>query len=276
MKKITKKIAAAAACAALAVGCMAVAGCSGSGSNTNDASNSNTSAEATYTLVEQGKLTIATSPDYPPFENLVDGNAEGLDIDIASAVAEKLGLELEIKQIQFDGIITAIASGGQADMGISGFSVDPERAKEIDFTSSYYIDDQAIAAMKDGAITEANVDTALNDASMVIAVQSGTTGETYAQENFPKATVKSYGNSNDCFAALQADQANAVITNKAVVESMLGSYTDAQVVKAIATGEEYAMVVNKDNAGLTAAINDAIAALQADGTIDTLVKKWMS
>lgn len=233
-------------------------------------------AAGEYTLVDAGKLTIATSPDYPPFENLENGQYVGLDIEIAKAVAGKLGLTPEFKTLQFDAIIPAIAAGGQADIGISGFSVDPERAKEIDFSSTYYIDDQAIAVMKGSDITEANADTALNAETCTIAVQSGTTGESYVQENFPKAKVQAYGNSTDAFAAMQSGQANAVCTNKAVVEKMISdAYKDAQVVKAIATGEEYAIVISKDNAALTTAVNGALAELTADGTIEKLVQQYL-
>ena len=225
-------------------------------------------------LLKEGKLVVGTSPDYPPFENLENGEYVGLDIEIAKAIGEKLGLEVEFVNLQFDAIIPAVAAGGQVDMGISGFSVDPERAKAIDFTDSYYVDDQAIAVMKDGDITADNADEKLAEAT--IAVQSGTTGEAYVQENYPNAKVQPYGNSTDAFAAMQAGQADAVCTNKAVVENMLAdAYADAQVVKQIATGEEYAIVVAQDNPELTAAINGALAELQADGTIDALIEQYL-
>ena len=104
--------------------------------------------------------------------------------------------------------------------------------------------------MKDGAITKDNAKEELNKAGVIIAVQSGTTGETYCRENFPNATIQPYGNSTDSFAAMQAGQATAVCTNAAVVKKMLSeAYSDAQVVIEVATGEEYAVAVNKDNAG---------------------------
>ena len=270
--------------AALAlVGC-SLASSSSAASSSASASSKSASASAASSsaasgemkLLNSGKLVVATSPDYPPFENLENGEYVGLDIEIAKAVGKELGLEVEFKNLQFDAIIPAIAAGGQADMGISGFSVDPERAKEIDFTDSYYIDDQAIAVMKGGAVTKDNAATELNKEGVIIAVQSGTTGEDYVKENFPKATVQPYGNSTDAFAALQSGQANAVCTNLAVVEKMLkDAYQDAEIVKSIATGEEYAIVVNKDNAALKTAVNDALAKLKADGTIDKLVQQYM-
>ncbi len=278
-KKWLALVAAGALAAALAlVGC--ASGNSGSGSASGSASASASGSAGASTemkLVKEGKLLIATSPDFPPFENLENGEMVGLDIEIGKAVAEKLGLEPEFVSLQFDSILTAVAAGTQADVGISGLTVDPERAKTVDFSDSYYVDDLSVAAMKNNAdITADNADEALNKEGVVIAVQSGSSGETYVKENYPKATVQPYGNSTDAFAALQSGQANAVCTNKAVVERMLANaYTDAQVVKSIATGEEYAVAIAQENKALTAAINKALEELQADGTIDALVAKYM-
>ena len=276
MKKTSKLIVLAAV--GIMIAALGIFGCSsGSSSASASASASGSSASASATsasasassaaaateikLLTDGKLVIGTSPDYPPFANLENG--------------EFVGLEVEFKSLQFDAIIPAVAAGGQVDMGISGFTVDPDRAKEIDFSSTYYIDDQAIAAMKGGAITAENADEAL--AKATIAVQSGTSGEAYIQENFPEATVQPYGNSTDAFAAMQAGQADAVCTNAAVVQKMLAdAYQDAQIVKSIATGEEYAIVISKDNPALTKAVNEALAELQADGTIDRLVQQYLS
>lgn len=285
---------------AVMVTALALVGCSSGGSSSASSSSASSSASASSSsasssasassasasasaqsagelnLLTDGKLTVATSPDYPPFENLVDGEYVGLDMDLAKALAAKLGVEVEFKNLQFDAIIPAIAAGGQADIGISGFSIDPERAKEISFSNSYYIDDQAVAVMKGGTITTANADEELNKEGVIIAVQSGTTGEAYVQENYPNATVQPYGNSTDAFAAMQSGQANAVCTNLAVVQSMLaGAYQDAEIVKSIATGEEYAVVVSQDNQVLLAAINRALLELQEDGTLDMLIETNM-
>lgn len=255
-------------------------GCSGGGNTAEPAADEGTdAAEATgdYTLVTDGTLTVATSPDFPPFENLENGEYVGFDIELAKAIGEQLGLEVEFTSLQFDGIVPAIQAGGQADVGISGITVDPERAESVDFSDPYYIADQSVAVMKGGDITSDNVDEALNAEGMIIAVQSGTTGETFAQENFPNATVQPYGNATDAFAAMQAGQANAVCMDKAVVEKMLAeAYTDAEVVKNAATGEEYAVAVSQDNPALLEAINEAIAALQEDGTIDDLTAQFLA
>ena len=264
------------ATAGLFAGMMGLVGCGGSGGAATTAAASSAAADAGLGLVTDGKLTVGTSPDFPPFENLENDQYVGLDIDLAQALADKLGLELEMKTLQFDAIVPAVAAGGQVDLGISGITIDPEREEQVDFSDSYYIDDLAVVAMKDNAdITADTYADALNQAGVTIAVQSGTTAESYAQENFPNATTQPYGNATDAFAAMQAGQANAVITNKAVGAKMVSeSYTDAQVIKEIATGEEYGVAVSKDNSALLDAVNDALAAITDDGTLDSIVNKY--
>lgn len=253
----------------------ALAGCGGSGSSSASTTEA-AGSDSSLGLVTEGKLTIGTSPDFPPFENLENDEYVGLDMDLARALAEKLGLEAEFKNLQFDAIIPAVAAGGQVDLGLSGITIDPERAEQVDFTDSYYIDDLSVVAMKDNVdVTSDTYADALNQDGVIIAVQSGTTGESYAQENFPNATTQPYGTATDCFAAMQAGQAVAVVTNKAVAAKMVAdSYTDAQVVKEIATGEEYGIAVSKDNSALLEAINSALDELTSDGSLDEIVNKY--
>ena len=285
-----RQLVSAAAVAAL-VAPLALAGCASS--NTDDKKDAKEDAPAgeesagepeeedgaSYDLLEAGKLTVATSPDYPPFENMEDGEYVGLDMDLIRAVADKMGLEVEFKTIQFDGLIPAVAAGGQCDCAISAFTVDPERAKEVDFSQTYYTDDLAIVVMADSdlaVLSGDELDAAINAEDVVIAAQSGTTGESYGQENYANARTVGYGNATDCFAALQASQANAVITNNAVAKKTVGdSYTDAVIVKEIATGEDYAIAVSKDNPGLTAAINAAIEELVSEGAVEDLTNRHL-
>ncbi|MCI9628666.1 MAG: amino acid ABC transporter substrate-binding protein [Eggerthellaceae bacterium] len=270
-----KKLGVIAAGALMAMS-LGVFGCS-SPASSSSASSSAAAETEEMVLLNDGELTIVSSPDYPPFENLVGDETVGFEVDLFQAVADKMGLTLNIVPLQFDAIIPAIAAGGQGDVGVSGFSVDPERAKEIDFTATYYVDDQAVAVMDDSPITEENAVEALNNPDVIIAVQTGTTGETFAQENFPNATIQGYGNSTDCFAAMQSGQASAVCTNLAVVADMTAeAYTDARIVYRVATGEEYAAVVSQDNPALLEAVNNALAELEADGTIDELKAKWFN
>lgn len=271
-----KKWAALAVTGALAAS-LALFGCSSGGQSEQKDEQQAGGEEAAYALVQDGKLTVITSADWEPLEFFQDGSDEivGFDVDIVRAIAEEMGLELDIKNMQFDGLLTAIAAGGQADLAISGITVDPERAKQVDFTESYYVDDLAIAAMKGGSVNQSNAAEELNKEGVVIAVQSGTSGESYCQENFPNATIQPYGNATDCFAAMQSGQANYVCTNYAVVNKMVSeAYDDAEIIFEVATGEEYAIAVSKDNPELLAAVNEAIQKLEDNGTIDELKAKW--
>ena len=228
-------------------------------------------------LVTEGSITFAVSPDYPPFENLEDGEYVGLDMDLGRAIAEQLGLECVYTNLDFDGIVPAIAAGGQADAGLSGISITPDREKQVNFSEPYYIDNQAVAVPSSNTeVTEDNAAEVLNTAEMTIAVQSGSTGADFAAENFPNAEQLAFPLFTDAFAAVAAGQADAVCGNLAVVEQMLaGAYTDLHVVLTSATGEEYAIAVNKDNPELLNAINDAITTLKDDGTIDKLISANM-
>ena len=228
-------------------------------------------------LVTEGSITFAVSPDYPPFENLEDGEYVGLDMDLGRAIAEQLGLECVYTNLDFDGIVPAIAAGGQADAGLSGISITPDREKQVNFSEPYYIDNQAVAVPSSNTeVTEDNAAEVLNTAEMTIAVQSGSTGADFAAENFPNAEQLAFPLFTDAFAAVAAGQADAVCGNLAVVEQMLaGAYTDLHVVLTSATGEEYAIAVNKDNPELLNAINDAITTLKDDGTIDELISANM-
>lgn len=266
-----KKWAAIAACGAL-VASLALFGCA---SDKGDDKGGAQGDASEYTLLNEGKIVVGTSPDYPPFENLVDGEMVGFEIDLMNAIAEQMGLEVEYKSMQFDGIVAAVAAGGQVDLGLSGFSITPDRLEEVDFTVSYYVDDLAIAVMKDSGITADNVDEMLGADGVKIAVQSGTTGESFMLEDYPNAEIVPYGNSTDSFVALQAGQVTAVCTNAAVVNRTVAeAYTDAVVVKSIATGEEYGIAVSKDNPGLLAAVNAALEEIKANGTLDDLLSKW--
>lgn len=274
MKNMSRRefIGSASALAAVA----ALAGCGSTGGNAATTTEAASTGAAGASLVTEGKLTVGTSPDFPPFENLENDEYVGLDMDLAKALADKLGLELELKSLNFDAIVPAVAAGGQVDLGISGITIEPEREEQVNFSDPYYIDDLGIVAMKDNAdVTADTYADALNLAGVVIAVQSGTTGESYAQENFPNATTQPFTNATDCFAQMQAGNATAVITNKAVAAKMVAdAYTNAQVIKEIATGEEYGIAISKDNADLLAKVNDALKELTDDGTMDSIVNKY--
>lgn len=270
-----KKLGAVAASLAFA-GALALTGCGNSDAPADAAGSADASGSDTMQLVTDGTLTIGTSAEYEPFEYMEDGEYKGFDLELAQAIADDLGLELKIENVDFDTIVPGVASGTKYDMGIAAITATPERVKEVGFTDSYYMDDQAIVTMADNAeITGDNYADALNAEGVKIAVQSGSTAEAFAKENFPNAELVPFKNATDCFAAVQSSQANALVTNRSVAAQLVAtSFSNEQVIKQISTGEEYAIAVNKDNTALLDALNDSIAKLTEDGTVDELMTKY--
>lgn len=270
-----KKLGAVAASLAFA-GALALTGCGNSDAPVDAAGSADASGSDTMQLVTDGTLTIGTSAEYEPFEYMEDGEYKGFDLELAQAIADDLGLELKIENVDFDTIVPGVASGTKYDMGIAAITATPEREKEVGFTDSYYMDDQAIVTMADNTeITGDNYADALNAEGVKIAVQSGSTAEAFAKENFPNAELVPFKNATDCFAAVQSSQANALVTNRSVAAQLVAtSFSNEQVIKQISTGEEYAIAVNKDNTALLDALNDSIAKLTEDGTVDELMTKY--
>lgn len=270
-----KKLGAVAASLAFA-GALALTGCGNSDAPADAAGSADASGSDTMQLVTDGALTIGTSAEYEPFEYMEDGEYKGFDLELAQAIADDLGLELKIENVDFDTIVPGVASGTKYDMGIAAITATPEREKEVGFTDSYYMDDQAIVTMADNTeITGDNYADALNAEGVKIAVQSGSTAEAFAKENFPNAELVPFKNATDCFAAVQSSQANALVTNRSVAAQLVAtSFSNEQVIKQISTGEEYAIAVNKDNTALLDALNDSIAKLTEDGTVNELMTKY--
>ena len=264
-----------------AIAGLGLVGCGGnSTSGTSSAGSSAGSAASSskdgYTLVKDGTLTVGTAAEYEPFEYMEDGQYKGFDLDLIQDIAKKLGLTVEFANVDFDTIVPGVSSGAKYDVGIGAITVTPERKKEVDFTDSYYMDDQAIVTMKDNAdITSDNYKEKLDSADAKIAVQSGSTAEAFAKENFPNAELVPFKNATDCFSALQAGQSVALVTNRSVAAQLVAtSFDNEQVIKLISTGEEYAIAVNKDNSGLKDAINKALKELMDDGTVDSLMGQY--
>ena len=266
-----KKIGIAAAAFAL-VAAVALSGCNSQPAASSSASADSSAQETTEAvLVNDGKLTVAASLDFPPFENLEGEEAVGFEVDLMKALAEQMGLEAEyLPSTKFDTIIPLISAGGKADVGVSGFTVTEDRKKEIDFTDVLIDSNQGVVVMPGSGFT--NID---DLAGKTIATQSGTTGYDWAVENIPDANVVPNDEMTAVFAALQGSQADAIVADLPVVQYYVKTaYTDMEIMAEIPTGEQDAIVVSKDNPGLTAQLNEALAALKANGTYDEIYNKW--
>ena len=251
---------------------IALAAC-GSGAAESDAA-----ATADYTLVEEGKLIVASDLDFPPLDSFEDGEAKGFDVDLSKEIGERLGLEVEyLPPTNFDAIIPMIKQGGKADIGNSAFSITEERKAEIDFTDAYLDSNLGVAVKSDSGIAgdEAAIIEALNKAEMTVAVQAGTTGEAWVLENLPNAKVVPLASVTVCMTGVSTGQYQAFCADLPVIgHQCTVSFTDCQIALEIPTGEQYGIVVSKDNPGLTAAINQALADMEADGTMASLKEKW--
>ena len=254
-----------------AAGALALAGC---GSSKSGASAADASADAaSYTLVEDGKIIVASDLANPPLDYVENNENKGFEVELMGAVADKLGLTCEyLPAMKFDAIIPLIKQGGKADVGVSNFTITDERKAEIDFTDAYLDSNQGVVTRSDAEKDNAE---ALNAADVKIACQSGTTGETWAQENLPKATIVSLDDPVQAVTGVSTGLYDAAAADLPVMSYLCSqSFTDCKVAIEVPTGEQYGIVVSKDNPGLTSAINDALAELEADGTIADLQIKW--
>lgn len=254
-----------------AAGTAVLAGCGGTSAGSSaDAKKDDASG---YSLVQPGKIIVASDLANPPFDFVENNEPKGFEVDLMKKVAEKLGLECEyLPAMKFDSIIPLIKQGGKADVGVSNFTITDERKQEIDFTDPYVDSNQGVVT-KAGA-ERADADS-LNAEDVTIACQAGTTGEAWAQENLPKATIKSLDDPVAAVTGVQTGLYDAAAADLPVMKYLCSnSFTDCQVSIEIPTGEQYGIVVSKDNAGLTEAINAALAELEDDGSIKELEIEW--
>lgn len=249
---------------------LSISGCSDS-----TTSNSNTSDASGYNLVEDGKLTMISNFYFPPFVYMDDqtGQQMGFDVDLYYAICDKLGLEPNIlPTVQFDTIVPTIRQGGKADVALGAITITDDRLDEVNMSDPYMDSNQAIVVPASaGDITAED----LNVAGTQIAVQAGTTGEAWARENLPNATVVPLDDIIQCLTGVQTGLYTASVCDLPVAQYEIQvGYSDLKVTQEIATGEQYGVVISKDNPELTAAINKALQELEDDGTIDQLEQKW--
>ncbi|OFK23574.1 ABC transporter substrate-binding protein/permease [Olsenella sp. HMSC062G07] len=232
-----------------------------------------------YVLVNPGKLTVVSDLANPPFDYFDTGSAVpvGFEVDLMQAVAQKMGLTCEYLPPQkFDSIIPMIKQGGRADVGASNFTITDERLQEIDFTDAYIDSNQGVVTSADVAdAVAADYRGALDAPEATLAVQAGSTGEAWAQENLPDATIVSLDDPIAALTGVQSGLYTAAVADLPVMEyEVKNSYTALRVALQVPTGEQYGIVVSKSNPGLTAALNEALEQCQEDGTMDALKAKW--
>lgn len=256
---------------ALGAGTFALVGCGGSGSG---AATDTTADAGAYTLVQEGKLTCISNLYFPPFEYMDEKTGEpmGFDIDMSKSLAEHLGLEVNWLPSQaFDSLVPTIKAGGTADVAIAGMTITDKRKEEVDMSDPYVDSNQSLVTKVGSTET---LET-LNAADKKIAVQAGTTGADWAAENLSAATIVPLDDIISAMNGVLTGSYDGLVTDLPVSSYQIkNSFTELQIIEEIPTGEQYGIAISKDNPGLTAAINEALAAMEADGSRAAIETAW--
>ena len=224
---------------------------------------------AEVTTVEPGVLTMGTNATFPPYEYKDGDDIVGIDAEIAQAMADKLGLKLEIVDMDFDSLIASIQSG-KIDMSLAGMTVTEERKQNVDFTDSYATGVQVIIVKDDSDI--ASVDD-LQD--KLIGVQQGTTGHLYCADDFGEDHVNALPNGATAVQALLQGKVDCVVIDQEPAKAFVEANEGLKILDTAYTTEDYAAAVSKDNPALTAALNKALQELKDDGTIQGILDKYI-
>ena len=232
-----------------------------------------TEEKAAYTTVTEGKLTMATNAYFPPYEFYDGDKIVGIDAEIAEAIAKELGLELEIKDMQFDSIITSVKEGG-ADFGLAGMTISEDRLKEVDFSISYASGVQVVI-VKEGSPIKTVDDLFAEGATYKAGVQLGTTGDQYASGDLGEDRVTQYTNGNEAVVALLGGDIDCVIIDNEPAKAFVANNEGLVILDTTYADEDYAACIKQENDALREAIDAAIKKLTEDGTIDAIIGKYI-
>ena len=231
---------------------------------------------------DDNTLTMATNASFPPYEYIDGGEIVGIDAEIAAAIAEKLGMELEIIDTEFGSIIGGVQSG-KYDMGMAGMTVTDERLESVNFSTTYATGVQVIIVKADSEYK--SIDDFYNEDGSVkkdvmIAVQQDTTGHIYASDTlenggFGEDHVTSYKTGNDAVQALVSGKATCVIIDNEPAKSYVAANKGLTILDTTYVEEEYAIAIAKDNEALLEDINEALDALIKDGTVKKIIDKYI-
>lgn len=256
------------------VGCMAFSMTAFAEESTEGASEGSVDLSAVETVTD-GKLTVATSPDFAPYEFYAideDGTPSlaGFDMALAQYIADYMGLELEVVTVDFDGVLTELQTKS-VDLGMAGLSPDPVREAAMDFSDIYYEGGQSLVTVKDNADTYNSTD-AVNDPSVSVGAQTGSIQLDLAQKNSPDADIVSLPKVTDIISELLAGKLDAAYIETDVAKSYQKNYPDLEIVADVPYEVEGSAIgVSKGNAELLAAVNEAIAAAKADGSLEEFI-----
>jgi len=231
------------------------------------------SAATLESVKKAGKLTIATSPDFPPFEELqADGSVTGIEIELMELICKELGVTLDIQQMNFDTVLPGIQAG-KYDVGVSGISVTPKREKNVKFTVPYCLAAQAIVVLETSDI-KGKADLT----GKKISVQSGTTAETFCMEN--NYDISAFAANTDAEMSLTSGKVQAWVIDDLTAAEMVAAYNaenpdvELVILDEAMTTEPYAFAFNMGSGDLVDAINPIIQKLVGDGTVAKIFEEY--
>ena len=264
---------------------LSLAACGGTDETTTEETTEDTQSEETtdtestgdaaFTTVEEGKLIMSTNAAFPPYEMTDDSGAVvGIDADIAAAIAEKLGLELQIDDMDFDSALLAVQQG-KSDMVMAGVSITDDRLLVMDFTDSYATGVQVVIVKEGSDVTLDNL------GEKMIGTQRGTTGNVYASYppedgGYGEDHVVAYDNGITAVQALMNGQVDCVIIDNGPAQEFVNANPGLTILETPWVEESYAIGLTKGNTALNEAITNALNELIADGTVQSIIDSYIS
>ena len=223
---------------------------------------------------DQDVLTMATNAYFPPYEYYDGENIVGIDAEIAAKIAEKLGMQLEIVDIEFDSIVTGVATG-KYDMGMAGMTITEDRLENVNFTDSYATGYQVVIVKEGSDITSPD-DLYAEGASQIVGVQLATTGDIYASGDFGADRVQQYNSGNDAVEALKAGKVDCVIIDNEPAKYYVNANEGLTILPTEFIVEDYSICIAKENTELLEKVNTALNELIDDGTVQEIIDKYIS
>ena len=250
-------------------GSMLLTACGGGNTQATEDTGSDTQQSETAENTEGGVLRMATNATFPPYEYYEGDEVVGIDPEIAAAIAEKLGMTLEINDMDFDPAIAA-AQTGQADIVMEGLTVTDDRKEKINFTDSYATGVQVVIVPADSDIQSVD-----DLEGKLIGVQQGTTGDLYCSDDYGEENVQKFTSGPVAVEALKNGQIDCVVIDNEPAKSYVSQNEGLKILDTEYITEEYAIGISKDNPELLEQINAALQELKDDGTIQSIIDKYI-
>ena len=251
------------------------------GGNTQPAENTgldDTQQSETAENTEGGVLRMGTNATFPPYEYMDENNeVAGIDAEIAAAIADKLGMELDITDMAFESLIPALQAG-TIDIVLAGMTVDPERAEQVNFTDTYATGVQVVIVPENSDIAPVENEEGAMEVDLTgktIGVQTGTTGDLYCTDDYGQEFVKQFDNGPLAVAALMNGQVDCVVIDNEPAKNYVAANEGLKILDTAFANEDYAAAIAKDNTELFEQVNTAIQELKEDGTIQTIIEKYI-